>query len=117
MTKDYIYIKIHNGMNLSKCSIILKDKCNRVIFEGVTDNFGRIKIPICNNEVYKLIIISDSKTMVVPLVAKANEIYCINISNDINKSHLITVVLLDADNPNLIIKRGEITLWENIPSQ
>ena len=117
MIKEYIYIKICNGMNLSKCSILLKDKCNRVVFEGVTDNFGRIKIPICNNEVYKLIIILGIKTIVVPLVAKENELYCINISSDINKSHLITVVLLDADNPNLKIKRGEITLCQNIPFQ
>ncbi len=55
MKKDYIYIKICNDMNLCGIKVILKDKCNKIVFNGITDKFGKVKIPICNNEVYKCI--------------------------------------------------------------
>ena len=100
MKKDFIYIRICDGMNLSKTKIILKDKCN-------------IKIPICHNDIYKLFIISGLKIIVIPLIAKRDEIYCININNNFNKNHLITVLLEDANNSNIKIKRGEILLWED----
>ena len=53
MTSDYIYIKLYNDKDMS-LNVKLKDKCNKVVFEGKTDNLGRIKIPICNNELYNL---------------------------------------------------------------
>ena len=37
----------------------------------------------------------------------------ININNNFNKNHLITVLLEDANNSNIKIKRGEILLWED----
>lgn len=55
MKNDYIYIKLYNDKDV-KLNVKLKDKCNKVVFEDKTDNLGRIKIPICNNELYNLII-------------------------------------------------------------
>ena len=91
MKKDFIYIRICDGMNLSKTKIILKDKCNKIVYEEIIVNLNNIKIPICHNDIYKLFIISGLKIIVIPLIAKRDEIYCININNNFNKNHLITV--------------------------
>lgn len=117
MKKDFIYIRICNGINLGRTKIILKNKCNKIVYEEIIDNLNNIKIPIYNNDIYKLFIISGLKILVIPLIAKRDEIYCININNNFNKSHLITVLLEDANNTNIKIKRGEILLWEDIQSQ
>lgn len=119
MKRDFIYIRICDGMNLGRTKLILKDKCNKIVYEEIIDNLNNIKIPIYNNEVYKLIIISGFKILVIPLIAKRDEIYCININNNnnFNKNHLITVLLEDANNSNIKIKRGEILLWEDTLSQ
>ena len=117
MKKDFIYIRICNGINLGRTKIILKNKCNKIVYEEIIDNLNNIKIPICHNDIYKLFIISGLKILVIPLIAKRDEIYCININNNFNKSHLITVLLEDANNTNIKIKRGEILLWEDIQSQ
>ena len=113
MKKDFIYIRICDGMNLSKTRIILKDKCNKIVYEEIIVNLNNIKIPICHNDIYKLFIISGLKIIVIPLIAKRDEIYYININNNFNKNHLITVLLEDANNSNIKIKRGEILLWED----
>ena len=117
MKKDFIYIRICDGMNLSKTKIILKDKCNKIVYEEIIVNLNNIKILICHNDIYKLCIISGLKIIVIPLIAKRDEIYCININNNFNKNHLITVLLEDANNSNIKIKRGEILLWEDTLSQ
>ena len=117
MKKDFIYIRICNGINLGRTKIILKNKCNKIVYEEIIDNLNNIKIPICHNDIYKLFIISGLKIIVIPLIAKRDEIYCININNNLNKNHLITVLLEDANNTNIKIKRGEILLWEDIQSQ
>ena len=117
MKKDFIYIRICNGINLGRIKIILKNKCNKIVYEEIIDNLNNIKIPICHNDIYKLFIISGLKILVIPLIAKRDEIYCININNNFNKNHLITVLLEDANNTNIKIKRGEILLWEDIQSQ
>ena len=117
MKKDFIYIRICDGMNLSKTKIILKDKCNKIVYEEIIVNLNNIKIPICHYDIYKLFIISGLKIIVIPLIAKRDEIYCININNNFNKNHLITVLLEDANNSNIKIKRGEILLWEDTLSQ
>ena len=117
MKKDFIYIRICNGINLGRTKIILKNKCNKIVYEEIIDNLNNIKIPIYNNDIYKLFIISGLKIIVIPLIAKRDEIYCININNNFNKNHLITVLLEDANNANIKIKRGEILLWEDIQSQ
>lgn len=117
MKKDFIYIRICDGMNLSKTKIILKDKCNKIVYEEIIVNLNNIKIPIYNNDIYKLFIISGLKIIVISLIAKRDEIYCININNNFNKNHLITVLLEDANNSNIKIKRGEILLWEDTLSQ
>lgn len=117
MKKDFIYIRICNGINLGRTKIILKNKCNKIVYEEIIDNLNNIKIPVYNNDVYKLFIISGLKILVIPLIAKRDEIYCININNNFNKNHLITVLLEDANNANIKIKRGEILLWEDTLSQ
>ena len=119
MKKDFIYIRICDGMNLSKTKIILKDKCNKVVFESFSEEIGKIRIPICDREVYKLIIISKANKFIVPLIAKKNETYCINIgsNNPNSKKHLITIWLMDANYPNIRIKGGEIIIWQDIQSQ
>ena len=65
MKTDYIYIKLcsNESMNLSNLKIKLKDKCNKIVFDGMTDKFGKAKIPICNNDVYKLVIYSITKNI------------------------------------------------------
>lgn len=113
MKKDFIYIRICDGMNLGRTKLILKDKCNKIVYEEIIVNLNNIKIPIYNNDIYKLFIISVLKIIVIPLIAKRDEIYCININNNFNKNHLITVLLEDANNSNIKIKRGEILLWED----
>ena len=114
MKKDLIYIRICDGINLGRTKIILKDKCNKIKYEEIIYNPNNIKIPVYNNDIYKLFIISGLKIIVIPLIAKRDEIYCININNDnFNKNHLITVLLEDANNSNIKIKRGEILLWED----
>lgn len=117
MKKDFIYIRICNGINLGRTKIILKNKCNKIVYEEIIDNLNNIKIPVYNNDVYKLFVISGLKIIVIPLIAKRDEIYCININNNFNKNHLITVLLEDANNANIKIKRGEILLWEDTLSQ
>lgn len=117
MKKDFIYIRICDGMNLGRTKLILKDKCNKIVYEEIIVNLNNIKIPIYNNDVYKLFVISGLKIIVIPLIAKRDEIYCININNNFNKNHLITVLLEDANNANIKIKRGEILLWEDTLSQ
>ena len=117
MKKDFIYIRICDGMNLGRTKLILKDKCNKIVYEEIIVNLNNIKIPIYNNDIYKLFVISGLKIIVIPLIAKRDEIYCININNNFNKNHLITVLLEDANNTNIKIKRGEILLWEDIQFQ
>lgn len=99
MKKDFIYIRICDGMNLGRIKLILKDKCNKIVYE-------------------EIFVISGLKIIVIPLIAKRDEIYCININNNnFNKNHLIAVLLEDANNTNIKIKRGEILLWEDTLSQ
>ena len=97
MKKDYIYIKLcgNESIKSNNIKVKLKDKCNKIVFEGMTDNFGKIKIPICDNEVYRLIIYSNLVIIIVPLIAKSNKTYCINVGNNKRKEHLITVLLKD----------------------
>lgn len=47
MTKDCIYIKIYNnlGIKTNNLKVKLIDKYNKIAFKGITDNFGRVKIP------------------------------------------------------------------------
>ena len=119
MQKDYIYIKLCCGINVLNAKLILKDTCNKVVFESFLKEIGKIKIPICDRKVYKLIIISKSNKFIVPLIAKKNETYCINIgsNNPNSKKHLITIRLMDANYPNIRIKGGKMLIWQDIQSQ
>ncbi len=115
MNKDCIYIRLcsNNNIVLSNLKIILKDTCNKIVYEGITDRFGNIELPICDNEVYKIIIYSNLSIILVPIIAKKNRTYSININNSIKK-HLITILLTDKNYPNLSIKGGKIILWQDI---
>ena len=122
MAKEYIYVKLYNNNSLSSNNVRvkLKDKCNKIVFEGMTDNFGKIKIPICDNEVYMLIVYYNLAIFKIPLIAKKDEVYCINISNNNNQNkgkHLITIRLMDKYNPNIKIKGGEMIIWQDIQSR
>lgn len=120
MQKDHIYIKICANINMQNIKFVLKNKYNKVVFETfVKDCFDKIKIPICNHEVYKLIIISKVNKCVVPLIAKKNETYFINIAgNNLNdRKQLITIRLMDANYPNIRIKGGKMIIWQDIQSQ
>ena len=61
MKKDYIYIKLYGNFSISPSNLKIKliNKCNKIVFDGKTDNFGKVKIPVCDNMVYKLIIYSN----------------------------------------------------------
>ena len=48
MKKDFIYIRICDGINLGRTKIILKDKCNKIVYEEIIVNLNNIKIPIYN---------------------------------------------------------------------
>jgi len=43
MKKDFIYIRICDGMNLGKTKIILNDKCNKIVYEETIVNLNNIK--------------------------------------------------------------------------
>lgn len=119
MIKDYIYIKIYSqdNINLGNLKLELKDKCNNTIFKGVTDNFGRIKIPVCNNKLYKLIIYTNLMVIIVSLIARKGKTYCINIGNSKKKEHLITVILMDKNYSDIKIEGGQMILWQDTQSQ
>ncbi len=121
MTNDYIYIKLCNNVNINSSNLNVKliNKCNKIVFSGKTDRFGKIKMPICDNEVYKLIVYYNLAIFKIPLIAKKDKLYCINIgnNNENNEKHLITIRLIDKYNPNIIIKGGEMIIWQDIQSQ
>ncbi len=122
MTNDYIYVKLCNSVNLNSSNLKVKliNKCNKIVFGGKTDCFGKIKVPICNDEVYKLIVYYNLSIFKIPLIAKKDEVYCINISNNNNQNngkHLITIRLMDRYNPNIKIRGGKMIIWQDIQSQ
>ena len=119
MKNDYIYIKTcsNESMNLSNLKIKLKNKYNEVVFDGITDNFGKVKIPICNNEVYKLVIYSNLSIVKMPLIARKDKIYFINISNNKRKENIVTLLLSDKYYPNIKIEGGKIILWQDTQYQ
>ncbi len=120
MINDYIYIKLYSNVNINSSNLKVKliNKCDKIAFSGKTDRFGKIKIPICDNEVYKLIVYYNLAILKIPLIAKKDEVYCININNNQNKGkHLITIRLMDKYNPSIKIKGGKMIIWQDIQSQ
>ena len=120
MKTDYIYIKLcsNESMNLSNLKIKLKDKCNKIVFDGITDCFGKIKIPICgDNGVYNLIIYSNLSMIRIPLIAKKDKIYCIDISSNKVKKQFVTIMLIDKYNPSIKIEGGKMLLWQDTQSK
>ena len=121
MKNNYIYIKLNSNGNIypGNLKIELVNRCNKNIFNGKTDYFGKIKIPINNNEVYRLVIYSNLLIMKIPLIAIKDEVYYINIGNNgvSNRKHLVTFTLMDKYNPNIKIKGGNLIIWRDIQSQ
>lgn len=115
MAKEYIYVKLYNnnGLSSNNIRVKLKNKCNKIVFDGKTNYFGKIKIPVCNNKVYKLIVYYNLTKKVMPLIARANEVYCINIGSNKNKKHLIAILLKDKNYPNIRIEGGMMTLCQD----
>ena len=118
MTNDYIYIKLcsNNSISLRNIKVKLINKCNKIVFTGKTGCLGKIKIPVCNNEVYKLVIYSNL-LIVTPLIAKRNKVYCINVDKNKRKKHLVTFMIMDKYNPNIKIEGGTIILCQDIQSK
>lgn len=112
MKNDYIYIKLNR-----KSEIVLKDICNKIVFTGITDNYGNIKVPICNNNLYHLYVCNGLDIKQVPLIARKNELYCININKQKSNKHYVTILLIDKNYKNIKIKKGEISLWQDTQSQ
>ena len=119
MKKDYIYIRLYGNLSISSSNLKVKlvNKCNEIVFDGTTNFFGKVKIPVCDNNVYKLIIYSNLLIMTIPLIAKTNEVYCINIGSNKVKKHLVTVTLMDKYNPNIKIEGGKMILWQDTQYQ
>lgn len=121
MANDYIYIKLCNKENINHYNLKVKliNKCNKIIFDGTTDCFEKVKISVCDNEVYKLVVYSNLSIIKIPLIAKKNRVYCINIrnKNPNNRKHLITIRLMDKYNPKIKIKGGKLIIWQDIQSQ
>lgn len=119
MTEDYIYIKLYSQDNikLGNLKLELKDKTNNTIFKGRTNDFGRKKIPVCDRNLYKLVIYAKERIIIVSLLAKKGKNYCINIGDTKKKEHLITVILMDKNYSSVKIEGGEMILWQDIPSQ
>ena len=119
--EDYIALKLCSnlGFGFSNLKVYLKNSCNEVVFEGVTDGFGFVKLPICDGKVYKLVIYSNVSILKIPLIAKKNKVYCINIINNIanNRKYLVTFMLIDKYNPNIKIEGGKMILWQDTQFQ
>ena len=84
MANNYMYIRFcsNESICLSNLKVKMINKCNKIVFDGRIDNFGKIRIPIYDNEVYKLIVYSNLSIIKIPLIAKKDNVYCINISNN-----------------------------------
>ena len=53
MKKDFIYIRICDGMNLSKTKIILKDKCNKIVYEEIILKYQYVTMIYINYLLYQ----------------------------------------------------------------
>ncbi len=110
MDKQYILVKL---LGYGKVYVILKNIYNDIIFEGFTDNFGVIYLPVKYNNIYKLIVKTKEANLIIPLYAKKNEKYCIpvNISKKKNNRE-VTIYLKDYNYPDINISEGEVRLWD-----
>ena len=119
MANNYIYIRFcsNESICLSNLKVKMINKCNKIVFDGRIDNFGKIRIPIYDNEVYKLIVYSNLSIIKIPLIARKNKLYCINISDNKRKEHFVTFLLKDKYYPNIKIEGGKMILWQDIQSQ
>jgi hypothetical protein len=114
--EGFIYIKVCD-VGFYGTRVVLMNECNEVVFRGIIDAFGVVKVPVCDKGVYSLFIYSGLRMIAVPLIARVGMVYCVNVGVDVDRNHLITVMLVDANSPDVKIKRGEIVLWQDIQFQ
>ena len=115
MDKDYIYVKLMSSNNvcINKIQFVLKDVYNNIVFNGITDNYGGIELPINNKNIYKLLIYSGVGLIQIPIYALKNARYCICINEEKNnKKKNNKMLLFDSNYPEIQIKKGEIILWQ-----
>ena len=120
MINDYICIKFfgNDSISLRNLKVQLMSQCNKIVCDGITDCFGKIKIPICgDNGVYNLIIYSNLSMIRIPLIAKKDKIYCIDISSNKVKKQFVTIMLIDKYNPSIKIEGGKMLLWQDTQSK
>ena len=55
--------------------------------------------------------------MKIPLIARKNKFYFINVGNYKRKDHLVTVLLTDKYYPNIKIEGGKMILWQDTQYQ
>ena len=92
MINDCIYIKFFSNWNMNPNNLKVKliNEDDKSVYDGKPDFLGKVKIPICNNRVYKLLVYSNFLILKIPLIAKKNETYCINIcDNKINPKNIL----------------------------
>ena len=121
MTKDYIYIKLcsNDNLSLSNLKVKITNKYNKIVFDGTTDDYGKLNVSIFDNEVYTLTVYSKFSIIKIPFIAQKKKVYYINISNNNLRcrKHLVTFMLTDKYNPNIKIKGGKMIIWQDIQSQ
>ncbi len=116
MNNEHVYIKLvsNEGLCNNKVDVVLKDNCNNIIFRKVVSIYEKIKLPVFNRKVYKLLICSGNGLIQIPLYALNNQTYyiCIDRKNFNNLKHRISVLLFDSSYPEIKIREGEMILWQ-----
>ncbi len=110
MNKGFININLSSNC-LGNTTVCLRNKCNKVVYKDKV-NLGKVKLPICNKNIYKLEVCSLGRRITIPIYAVKGKSYNINLDTIENKSKLKKILIKDS-NYNLVnIKEGEITIWQ-----
>ena len=64
-----------------------------------------------------MVVYTNLSIVQVPLIARKNNLYCINIGGHKRKEQLVTIILMDKNYPNIKIEGGKTILWQDIQSQ
>ncbi len=94
----------------NQANVFIYDCNNNLILEGVTFN-NEIELCLEENNVYKLIAISNYQKLITSFFVNKNNSYRFSF-NVINENNTITFLLTDYYY-NLPIERGELLLWQN----
>lgn len=98
--------------------IIILDKNNKKVFEGITNYLGRINLKLPSG-IYKIIVFANPqiepcyfKTVIIVFGDKYNT-YKFGFSTLKQKNPYVTLSITDQYYDGLPIKKGEIILWQN----